>query len=366
MRSSKLILLPQWHANTATFLIRGTDCVKITRLNFHSSFVIFVKPLTFSILRLLSDGNFHSGEELAQQLNVSRGSVWNALKTLREIDVNVYSVHGRGYCLATPMKWLDKQQILTALGSKVEVFDLEVLDVVASTNSMLMQRASLGASHGSCVVAEMQTHGRGRRGRCWHANLGGSLTFSVLWRFNQGAGHLSGLSLAIGVALVRALREAGVMNASLKWPNDVVHQYHKLAGILIELQGDVLGPSAVVIGIGINLQLGEHTKANIDQAVVDTFSVVGGRIDRNLLLAGILSQLSDVLEIFDKHGFRALRNEWVANHAYHNRPVRLLMPGGEVKEGHVLDVAEDGSLVVKTELGPQKFTNGEISLRGVI
>ena len=161
-----------------------------------------MKPLTFSILRLLSDGNFHSGEALARYLGVSRASISNGLKTLEELGINIYKVRGRGYCLQDPLQWLDKQQVVSFLGDHANDYTLEIHDVMDSSNSLLLQDASKGLVHRSCYVTELQLQGRGRRGRAWHMNLGGALTFSLLWRFNQGAGFLSGLSLAVGVALV--------------------------------------------------------------------------------------------------------------------------------------------------------------------
>ena len=325
-----------------------------------------MKPLTISILRLLSDGMFHSGEEMAQQLKVSRASVSNALKTVNNLSASIYKVRGRGYCLAQPLQWLDKGQVDEALGARANLFDLDVLDVVGSTNTVLMQKAGAGAPHASCVVAELQTDGRGRRGRIWHTDLGGALTFSVLWRFNQGAAFLSGLSLAVGVAVVRALRDAGVVDVALKWPNDVLHEYRKLAGILIELQGDVLGPSSVVIGVGLNVRLNNQVKECVDQPITDMHAIMGEALDRNLLLASLLGHMADVLELFEQHGFIALRDEWLRMHAYQDKSVRMLMPSGEWREGHVLDVAEDGALLVTTSRGKQKFTSGEISLRGAL
>lgn len=323
-----------------------------------------MKPLTFAVLRLLANGEFHSGEEMARQLDVSRASVWQAMRKLDEAGVEVFRVPGRGYRLREPLQWIDEESVLTALGDKARLFALEVVDSVASTNSLLLQKAALGAPHGSCVVTEMQTAGRGRRGREWHANLGGSLTFSLLWRFNQGAGFLSGLSLAVGVALMRALNDSGVEGAGLKWPNDVLHQQRKLAGILIELQGDMHGPSAAVIGIGLNLRLSQQVLNWIDQAVVDVHSILGRMPERNLFLAHTLSHLADVLKEFEDEGFSCLRQEWRAHHLYHDKPVRLILPDGSQHDGHLLDIAEDGALLVHTAAGKKRFTSGEISLRG--
>ena len=303
---------------------------------------------------------------MAQLLDVSRASISNALKAIDAASASIYKVRGRGYCLAQPLQWLEKDRVSEALGSRAELFDLQIHDVVGSTNSMLMREAAAGAPHACCIIAEMQTEGRGRRGRVWQTDLGGALTFSVLWRFGQGASFLSGLSLAVGVAVVRALRDLGLTDVALKWPNDVLHDYRKLAGILIELQGDVLGPSAVVIGVGLNVRLNQHTRQQVDQPITDMHGISGEGFDRSVLLGCLLSHMADVLEVFEHHGFAALREEWLKMHAYQGKAVRLLMPSGEWREGHVLDVAEDGALLVNTNQGKQKFTSGEISLRGAI
>lgn len=323
-----------------------------------------MKPLTFSILRLLADGEFHSGEGMATRLGVSRASVWQALRSLDGVGVELFRVPGRGYRLRELVQWIDLRQVQAGLGDRARRFELEVVDSVGSTNSLLLQKAALGAPHGSCLVTEMQTAGRGRRGREWHASLGGSLTFSLLWRFNQGAGFLSGLSLAVGVALVRALDQSGIAGANLKWPNDILYQYRKLAGILIELQGDMLGPSAAVIGIGLNLKLSETMLDRIDQAVVDVHTITGKVPQRNLILAQLLSNLADVLDEFEEGGFACLRDEWLERHAYHEKAVRLIMPDGGQHDGYLLGVAEDGALLVETAAGKKRYTSGEISLRG--
>jgi BirA family biotin operon repressor/biotin-[acetyl-CoA-carboxylase] ligase len=315
-------------------------------------------------LRILSDADFHSGEAMAQCLGVSRASIWNAMRSLDDAGLVLHKVRGRGYRLPDPPQWLDRESILAALGSKAALFDLEVLDTVESTNRTLMHRAALDAPHASCVVADLQTQGRGRRGRTWHGALGGSLTFSLLWRFQQGAGFLSGLSLAVGVALMRALKAYGVEDAGLKWPNDVLHNYRKLAGVLIELQGDMHGPTAAVIGIGLNVKLPAAVRDRIDQAAVDLFSIGGASLlGRNQLLAHILVHMADVLQEFESEGFSGLREEWVGYHAYHGRNVRMMLPGGTYEEGCVSGVAEDGSLLLATPAGTKRFASGEIGLR---
>ena len=321
-----------------------------------------MKPLTFAVLRLLADGEFHSGEDLANMLGVSRASIWNALKEADAMGLTLYRIRGRGYRLAEPLQWLDKSRIISALGAHANRFKLELIDCIDSTNTLLMQKAS-GAVDGSVLAAELQTRGRGRRGRHWHANLGGALTFSLLWRIDQGVGFLTGLSLAVGVALLRALKSLGVSGAALKWPNDVVHHNCKLAGILIEVQGDVLGPSLAVIGIGMNLKLSERTKAVIGQPTTDLYSVTGLVPERNHALACILRHLAQVLDIFAVHGFSGLRKEWVEHHVYQNKNVRILLPENGTDEGIVTGVDTAGALLIKTSDGERRYNTGEISLR---
>ena len=320
-------------------------------------------PLTLPVLRILADGEFHSGERLAAGLGVSRASIWNALQGVEMFGVRLFKVRGRGYQLADTIEWLERDKVVAYLGAHAATIQVQMVDVIDSTNSLLMQRAIQSSEGAQCVAAELQTHGRGRRGRTWHGALGGSLTFSLLWRFNLGAAQLSGLSLAIGVALVRALRELGGENIQLKWPNDLIHGYRKLGGVLIELQGDALGPSTAVIGVGLNLRLPEQVKHQIDQAVVDLHGIMPDLPSRNAVLGVALRHLADVLGDFDEHGFEALRMEWQGLHAYQNKPVAMRMPDGAEMAGVVRGVTAEGALILDTVSGERRFGSGEMRLR---
>jgi BirA family biotin operon repressor/biotin-[acetyl-CoA-carboxylase] ligase len=322
-----------------------------------------MNELTFPILRLLTDGKFHSGETIAQHLKVSRATVWNALKDAKKLGIEIFSVRGRGYKLPHSVTLLDEQAILSAMGTQSTLLKLEIHDHLESTNTHLMKKLSAGQTHASCAAANLQTNGRGRRGRTWQAGLGASLTFSLLWRFQCGAAGLSGLSLAVGIALIRALQHFGVTQAQLKWPNDVLIGREKLAGILIELQGDMEGPSIAVIGVGINLNLPTSIKQQIDQPATDLARVTQTPINPNALLGELLKHLTDVLSTFEQRGFASVRDEWTRYHAYHQQAVKMLHPNGSETLGTVINVAEDGNLLVKTESGEQRFSSGEISLR---
>ena len=316
------------------------------------------------MLRVLADGEFHSGETMARTLGVSRASVWNALHGLDEVGVEVFKVRGRGYRLAQPLFLLDQAQVKRELGAHASRFAVEVLDCAESTNTLLLQRAAAGASDGSVVAAEWQTQGRGRRGRVWHSMPGAALTFSLLWRFQQGAGFLAGLSLAVGIAVARTLDALGVHDAGLKWPNDVVWRGRKLAGILIEMQGDMLGPSAAVIGVGLNCSLPDVLRERIDQPVVDLATACGAAPDRNRVLGLLLIELERVLDGFACDGFAPLRNEWRRRDVLQNKTVRLALPDGNFVSGMARGVADDGALLIANEAGRRHFHAGEVSFGG--
>ncbi len=321
------------------------------------------RPLTFGLLRKLADGEFHSGEVLAREFGVTRATVNNALQEVAGYGLTLYSVRGRGYRLARPVQWLDADRIRSGLGAARDVLHIGILDHAASSNAVLLQRATQGAASGSVLAVEWQTAGRGRLGRTWHSGLGDALTFSLLWRFESGLAALSGLSLTVGVAMMRALEELGIPGAGLKWPNDVLLNGGKLAGILLEAQGDMLGPSAVVIGIGLNLNVPEEMRERIDQKVSDLSSSGMAVPERNQVLAVSLKHLAAVLQEFSAGGFARLRAEWERHHVFRQLPVKMLLPDGSHIAGMVLGVTEEGALRLATAQGEQVFNAGEVSLR---
>jgi len=320
--------------------------------------------LTFRILRLLADGDFHSGATLARRLDVSRGTVWNAVRALDGLGLEVHRVPGRGYRLAEPFSLLDRAAIARHAGDASARLAIEVADVADSTNSMLMARAATGAASGTVLAAEWQESGRGRRGRAWHAGLGGGVTFSLLWRFVQGPSALAGLSLAAGLALVRAMSALGAGDVALKWPNDVLWRNGKLAGLLIEMHGDALGPSAVVIGIGINVRLSDAVRSRIDQPAEDLETASGGAVDRNAVLGRVLAELTSMLDAFSRDGFAPLRAEWERHHAHQDQAVTVTLPDGRSHEGIARGVGDDGALLFETGNAVRRLHSAELSLRG--
>jgi BirA family biotin operon repressor/biotin-[acetyl-CoA-carboxylase] ligase len=328
--------------------------------------------LGFSLLRQLSDGQFHSGEDLAAKVGLTRARVSQVLKDAGTAGLALERIKGRGYRLLEAPEFLDAKKVrvhlvdrLAAKGTTLPA-TVEVVDQIESTSSELMRRAQRRDVHGVALAAEWQSAGRGRRGRAWTAIAGGSLTFSLGWKFEQGAGFLAGLSLAVGVAVVRALEAERFKDVALKWPNDLIHRHLKIGGILIELNGDALGPTTTVIGVGLNVRIPAAARKDIPVPVTDLATIAGRRappIDRNRLLAALLAELGAVLDLYAREGFAPFAAEWQHRHAYQGKPVRLLLPDGATVTGKVAGVDASGALVLADGPRRARFLSGEITLR---
>lgn len=257
---------------------------------------------------------------------------------------------------------IDPERLGALLGPARTRFTLEALPECSSTSTLLLERARQGAPTGSLLVVDRQTAGRGRRGRSWQSSPDASLTFSVLWHFDGAVSRLAGLSLAVGLAVARALETIGVAGVGLKWPNDILLDGGKLGGILVELDTQPAGVLAV-IGVGLNLQLplaGEEEFLYPPAAVAHALSPLP---DRHQLLAQLLIDLVVVLDRFAEGGFGALRSDWQAYHAWQGHPVRLLNGGPLDREGICLGADTDGALLLRTTTGIERCLSGDLSLR---
>lgn len=314
---------------------------------------------TFPLLRLLADGEFRSGAVLSAALGVPVSGIRAGVSAMEGLGLGVQKVPGRGYRLSEALDLLDRGQLRRATRG---MFALEIVDQCSSTNSVLLERARSGAGHGLALACEIQAAGRGRRGKRWHSGIGTDLTFSVLWRFSRGAESLSGLSLAAGVALVRALARCGHAGVQLKWPNDLILSGRKLGGILVEVTGGHGDPCAAVIGAGINVHWNARRAAGVDQPATGLSGHGVSGPTRSELLAALLLELHAALEQFTLSGFASFRGEWLTYHAWQGRRVRLQVAGDDVAEGEAVGVAEDGALLLRSARGVNRFHSGELRL----
>ncbi|MBB6056630.1 MAG: bifunctional biotin--[acetyl-CoA-carboxylase] ligase/biotin operon repressor BirA [Gammaproteobacteria bacterium] len=309
-----------------------------------------------ALLNMLADGNFHSGEQIGTVLGISRAAISQQIKSLRQLGIEVFSITGKGYRLNTPLQLLNPD-ILRQHLSGAPVHTCAVID---STNHYMMAQLDRWQK-GECVLAEMQTAGRGRRGRQWHSPFGSQFIMSMYWRLDDGPGAAMGLSLAIGVAVVRALEAQGYHGLSLKWPNDIYMSRRKLAGILVEMSAAVGGLCHLVIGIGINLNLSDEVIAQLDQPCAH-LAEQPIMVDRNRLSAAVIQELRNALALFERQGLSAFLTEWNRLDMFMQQPVKVLL-GEQVIQGIYCGIDTEGNMLLQDKDGVRKFVGGEISLR---
>jgi len=321
------------------------------------------------LIKSLSDGRYHSGESLGRVAGVGRAAVWKQLKSLEALGLNVTSHRGRGYIIHGGLALLDEQVIVGLLppNFRSSLNRLELHWQIESTNQWLLDRVVAGGdTHGVVCMAEQQTAGRGRRGREWLSPFGANLYFSVAWRFAQGIAAMEGLSLAVGVAICRALEQLGFSAAQLKWPNDILVCGKKLAGILLEISGDVSGDCHVVVGVGLNVSMPFGVAEKIGQPWVDLQSLLRADVQqmphRNTISAAIIEQVLSVLVGYEFKGFQAYRCEWERYSAHIGGDVKLITPRDEIR-GVMLGVTDSGGLRMRVDGVERVYLGGELSLR---
>lgn len=247
--------------------------------------------------------------------------------------------------LARPILPLNLEQIQQA----VSTFDIdlanrvELFEEIDSTNQYLMSLPFNQLQHKQVCIAEHMTAGRGRQQKKWYGGAYENLMLSIAWEFHSEV-RLSGLSLAVAVMVVNCLQQICGARFRLKWPNDVLVNEHKLSGILIEVRD-----TKVIVGIGINCNLSFSDQLEIDQTATSLFELLGRLVDRSELIAVLLGELSDGLELFSVNGLEAFREDWMQLHAFTERTMRTF--GQPVREGRAVGIDQSGALLIRTENG---------------
>ena len=316
------------------------------------------KP-ALNLLELLAGGCFHSGEQLGKQLGLSRASVSQHIAKLRAVGIVIHSVTGKGYQLANNQQLLDRARLAAGLpNNKINYFTQ-----IDSTNRYLLDR--LGQlEKGELCLAEMQTAGRGRRGRVWQSPLASQIIFSLYWPLAGGMQQASGLSLVVGIALVEALKQQGILDLQLKWPNDLYYQGQKLGGILVEMNGQAQGSCHLIIGVGINVCIEKAIMTDVEQLWTDLSCVVGHSLDRTQLTSELICSLNEHLRQFEVNGMAPFCKRWLEWDLYLNKEVSLIS-GQKVIKGIACGIDHSGALLLQTEAGIKAYNAGELSLRAV-
>lgn len=321
------------------------------------------KVVREELIRQLASGQFISGQLLAQQLNVSRTAISKHVKVLTEMGLDIFSVQGKGYKLANKITLLDAQKITSQLSSFKRNNIVEVHSIIDSTNSYLMRRLPNNVTHGQACVSEFQSAGRGRRGKEWISPFGSHLYLSMYWYLEQGMSAAMGISLVVGLAVSDVLQQEYGLDVQLKWPNDIYVNAKKIAGILVELEGQSIGPGNCVIGLGLNISMPKQSAEKIDQPWTDLATELTGNIDRNILSAQLIAKISERLEQHHQFGLAPMLDDWQRQDFFYNKKVKLLTGDKETK-GICKGINSSGALLLEVDGKQQPIYGGEVSLRG--
>ena len=314
----------------------------------------YTVPLT--LISILADAEFHSGEQLGERLGMSRAAINKHIQTLRDWGVDVFTVPGKGYSLPEPIQLLDEEQI----ARQIEHGRVTVLPVIDSTNQYLLDRLSELQSGDACV-AEYQQAGRGRRGRKWFSPFGSNLYLSMYWRLEQGPAAAIGLSLVIGIVIAEVLQSLGADKVRVKWPNDLYLQDRKLSGILVELTGKTGDAAQIVSGAGINLMMRRVESDVVNQGWI-SLQEAGISIARNTLAACLIKELRAGFKLFENEGLAPYLTRWEKLDNFINRPVKLIIGDKEIF-GISRGIDAQGALLLEQDGMVKPWIGGEISLR---
>lgn len=314
------------------------------------------------IIHILSDGGFHSGQAIADELQLSRTAVWKKIQSLKdELGLTVHAVTGKGYWLPGGLDLISEKQLLASMSDKD--MHVRVFSSIDSTNQYILESNNINDRQWGLCVAEMQTQGRGRRGRQWLSSYGRNIQMSIGVYLNMPMVDVSGLSLVAGVVLAQFLEAAGVKEGALKWPNDIHITGKKVAGLLLEVKGEAEGPVKAVLGIGLNLDMSEIEKHHISQPFTDLKSHLRGTIpSRTTMVADLAERLYRAIQEYQQTGLTSFLQQWKRYDKYLGQPVTI---SSAVKHTHGIyrGLDEQGRLLLETQHSIKTFSAGEVSLR---
>ncbi|MCC5854321.1 MAG: bifunctional biotin--[acetyl-CoA-carboxylase] ligase/biotin operon repressor BirA [Idiomarina sp.] len=317
-----------------------------------------------ALIELLADGKFHSGEALGDMLGLSRMAINKRIDRLTELGLDIFRVSGKGYRLAEPLQLLEEQRVRAHLSSQCAELPLYFHRITPSTNDDLREllNAESPLVPGTAVLAEMQTAGRGRRGKAWISPFGTNLYLSMHWPLYAGLNAAMGMSVALGIGIARMLEAQGIKDVQVKWPNDIYIASQKVAGILVELEGQAGGEGHAIVGVGMNLAMPAREQSLIDQPFTDIQRHLDQPLERNFWAAKLVESCYLALSEHDEHGLKPMVASWARYDRYYNQPVKVQL-GQHEQFGIAKGIDEMGALVVEQEDGVKRYFGGEVSVR---
>ncbi|MBO9492458.1 bifunctional biotin--[acetyl-CoA-carboxylase] ligase/biotin operon repressor BirA [Endozoicomonas sp. G2_1] len=315
------------------------------------------------LINALASGDFVSGQQMAEQCQLSRSAIAKHINSLAEVGLDIYRVSGKGYKLSTPLDLLNRDKINQYLPDSRQ-HSVDVHTIIESTNDYLLGQVRQQITPNQVCLAEYQSAGRGRRGRQWISPFASNIYLSMYWHLEQGMSEAMGLNIVSALAISDAINELYQLDVQLKWPNDVYINGKKLAGILIDLEGQPLEDCHCVIGIGVNVAMPESQAQQIDQPWADLSSSVASNINRNQLAATLIKRLSTRLQQHKEQGLETMLEAWHQRDMYLDQEVKIIT-GSKETIGISRGINQQGALLL---LQGQKVTpiyGGEVSLRGL-
>ena len=318
------------------------------------------------ILRYLKEADgYISGQELCERFQVSRTAVWKVVRQLEAVGYEIEAVRNRGYRLKTSGDILSQAEILSSIRGSWAGREILYLDEVDSTNTAAKKAAENGAVHGTLVVSERQTGGKGRRGRAWDSPRGTGIFMTLILRPNMAPVHASMLTLVAALAVADGIRECTGAESLIKWPNDIVMSGKKVCGILTEMSADPDCINYVAVGIGINVNMEEFPE-EIRGVAASIFTETGKKTKRSLLISAVMAAFERYYEVFMKTtDMSGLLEDYNGKLANCGRTVRVLDPAGEYS-GTAIGIDREGELLVEMEdTTVRRVLSGEVSVRGI-
>lgn len=317
------------------------------------------------ILAALRNANgYVSGQELCDRLGVSRTAIWKAINQLKENGYQIEAIQNKGYqLLFTPdilsVNELESIRKTTWIGKKIHYFES-----IDSTNNSAKKMAEEGAEHGTLLVADEQTSGRGRRGHAWASPKGSSIYMSLILKPEIEPNNASMLTLVMALAVVKGIKDSTGLETQIKWPNDIVIDGKKVCGILTEMSTQIECINYIVIGAGINVQ-NETFPKEVEDIASSLYLKSGKKQNRASLIESIWEAFEIYYEAYLKtQDMHELVNEYNRNLANMHKQVKVLDPI-DTYEGKAMGITEKGELIIDTWESRKLVSSGEVSVRGI-
>ncbi|MFA9463323.1 MAG: biotin--[acetyl-CoA-carboxylase] ligase [Velocimicrobium sp.] len=312
---------------------------------------------------LLENKTYVSGQKMCEELGVSRTAIWKTMNQLKEEGYRFESVTNKGYRIISCPDLLTKEAIEGSIKTKIIGKHIYYKKEVTSTNTVAKQLAEEKGNHGLLVTADMQSSGKGRRGRSWISPNGSGIWMSLILEPMLEPIHASMLTLVAALAAAKGICEVTMLDAKIKWPNDIVVNKKKVCGILTEMNTELDYINYVIVGIGINANMQEFPE-EIKQVATSLLIESGKQINRSVLICKVMEYFELYYEAFiqkkDASPFLEEYNMFLINR---DKTVKII--GEEERIGVAKGINARGELLVMIDNQEIPIMSGEVSVRGL-